>query len=305
MWEKLLRLDWRGEAEAGRHSTSCNAAALQAWLSGSPVVTEWPTAWGGGPGGSPQLQEHRAGTSPTTEPVLCASSSSQRGGSVPWVLGAHSSLLGLDCPSGESHGPRASGDLPEGDSSLERRGKQPTAQSWWRGLSCLAVRAAGGSPRVAVERGAVGLMHTGHSGLWLLGGAGSYRESWRPFLCLQLLSTAGPGWAGDLEVSGWAGSSGGGRAGKAVPEGALGGGSTSWKWKSCAPGLSCHGRALSCCSLTAEFAVLSFLAVPPQKCWAGAGNAANRVARGLVTGPEVSPVSLLYSLCGCRSREQV
>lgn len=90
-----------------------------------------------------------------------------------------------------------------------------------------------------------------------------------------------------------------------MPEGAVGGGSTcSWKWKSCAPGLSCHARALSCCSLTAEFAISSFLAVPPQKCWAGAGKAANRVARGLVAGPDSQPHTLPCRLraCGCRSR---
>lgn len=61
----------------------------------------------------------------------------------------------------------------------------------------------------------------------------------------------------------------------------------------CAPGPSCHATALSCCSLTVEFAILSFLAVPPQKCWARAGKAANRVAWGFVTVPGVSPIPCL------------
>lgn len=40
-WEKLLGLDWRGQAEGGRHSTTRNAAALQAQPSGSsPLVSE-------------------------------------------------------------------------------------------------------------------------------------------------------------------------------------------------------------------------------------------------------------------------
>lgn len=149
----------------------------------------------------------------------------------------------------------------------QQPGRKRGAASRWepmRGLFCLPVGAAGGSPRVAMEQGAVRLRHVDRGGLCLWWGC---RISWRPF-CLQLLPAAGPGWAGDPGASGWAGSSGGGRAGNAVPEGALGGGSTYlWRWRSCAPGLSCRARALSCCSLTAEFAILSFPAVGPVLGW--------------------------------------
>lgn len=110
-WEKLLGLDWRGEAEAGRQSASHNAAALQQPC-GQRAAGE-PATRGRGPGRSPQRQEQRAGTSLTTEPVLCASGGSPRR----WL-----SPLGLDCPSGESHGPQVGEDLPEGDGSLEGSG---------------------------------------------------------------------------------------------------------------------------------------------------------------------------------------
>lgn len=120
--------------------------------------------------GCPQLQEHRAGASPTAEPVLCAGSGCRGDGSVPRCWERTASLRGLDCPSGESHGPGTSGDLPEGDSSLGGKGEQPVARSWWRGLSSLPIGAAGGSPRMAMEQGAVRLMHTERGGLWLCGG---------------------------------------------------------------------------------------------------------------------------------------
>lgn len=218
-WEKLLGLDWRGQAEGGRHSTTRNAAALQAQPSGSsPLVSEWV-------GGQAEAQvPTAAGTQSRHQPDCRAGplygSGSLGSGLVPWCWECTASLLGLDCPSDESHVPGAGGDLPEGDSSLEGSGEQPVTQGWWRGLSCLPVGAAGGSCRVAMEQGAVGLMHTKWGGLWLLGCCG---ESWRPFLCLQLLPAAGPRWAADPGGPGWAGFSRGGRTGKAVPEGGLGG----------------------------------------------------------------------------------
>lgn len=118
--------------------------------------------------GCPQLQEHRAGTSLTTELVLHAGQQfperwlrplgSGRAQPPSWgwtVLQVSPMVLGQV------------GTYLTGTAAWEEGGEQPVAQSWWRGLSCLAVRAARGSPRVAVEQGAVGLMRTEHSGLWL------------------------------------------------------------------------------------------------------------------------------------------
>lgn len=133
--------------------------------------------------------------------------------------------------------------------------------------------------------GAVGLMHAALGGLWLWGGC---RESQRPFLCLQLLPAAGPGLAGDPRASGWAGSFGEERSGKALTEGALGGGST-FLGKTCALGLTCHVRAVLL-QPDPRFAILSFVAVFLQKLsWAGS----KHHGTWLIASPKVSLIPCL------------
>lgn len=74
--------------------------------------------------GWPQLQEWWAPAQPQSWCSVLAAVS-VGGGSVPWCWERIAFLLGLDCLSGESHCPGASGDLLEGGNSLEERGEQP------------------------------------------------------------------------------------------------------------------------------------------------------------------------------------
>lgn len=169
------------------------------------------------------LDEHRAGTSLTAEPVLCAGSRSMGGvGSVPECWEDTASLLGLDSPSGESCGPGAGEDLPEGDSRLEGSGEQPVAWSWWRVSPACLLRVFPGW-------------------LWHREQLGSCTLSVVVFLGL-----------GRVEVEDL-----------------------------------CSRVVLL--QPDCRVAVLSFVAFF-FKCWDGAGKAARRVAWGLLTGPEVSPI---------------
>lgn len=107
-WEKLKGFDWRGETKAGRHGASCNAAALQAWPFSSPVATEWPAACWGGPGRPTAAGAQSRHQHPQCWFSVLAAVPGEVAGS-PGFWECTGSLLGLGCPSGESHGPGEGG----------------------------------------------------------------------------------------------------------------------------------------------------------------------------------------------------
>lgn len=176
------------EAKAGGQSTSCNAAALRAWPSNSPVVSEWL--------GRQQPGMERPGRG--LDGHSCRSGGHQPSHSVgplcwqqfPWEL-AQSPSAGRAQPSSWGWTVCQVSPTVQGQVGTCQRG----ATAWKKGENSQSLEADGGLSPACL----LGLLGALPGWLWVReqsssctlgmvvsGFAGGRRESWRPFLCLQL-----------------------------------------------------------------------------------------------------------------------
>lgn len=243
MWEKLV-----GRSRSWQTQHHSNAVTLQAQPSSSPVVSKWlgsqqpgmcgqagirmPTA----AGAQSRHQSHPNPTGPLCQQQFPRSSS------VPWGWESTASLLELDCPSGESLGHVWTYLM--GNISLEGSREQPVAVCRGGSLQSAYWDCWGLCQPLTVEQLGSCMLHLVVSGFG--GAVGKARDLSSACSCCLLHVQVRQEIPGPLDGLAALGK-------KEQAKLCLKGRSTCL-WKSCALGLSC-------CSLTPEFAILSFVAV--------------------------------------------